>query len=181
MMRWLQRRWISKNNYPKGDSITEKNVAEWWTINLLWEKVFLFVLFCFCFVLFCFVLFCFVLFCFVLFCFVLFCFVFRKKRLRLIYCKNHTKQGTEDIQTFTRTQPKTLTAFTYNIPHKPHTTIHPNQKCAYIWWYDQSRANKQIYKWWRFKIKGPFLKMLPQLPFAFSSFILSVPLNFNQH
>ena len=164
MMGWLQRRWISKNNYPKGDSITEKNVAGWWTISLLWEKVFLFVLFCF-----------------VLF---LFCFVFRKKkRKRLIYCKNHTKQGTEleDIHTFTRTQPKTLTALTHNIPHKPHTTIHPNQKCAYIWWYDQSRANKQIYKWWRFKIKGPFLKMLPQIPFAFNNFILSVPLNFNQH
>ena len=35
MMGWLQlRRWKSKNNYPKGDSITEQNVAGWWTIDL---------------------------------------------------------------------------------------------------------------------------------------------------
>ena len=29
------------------------------------------------------------------------------------------------------------------------------------------------------KIEGQFLKMLPQLPLAFSNFILSVPFNFN--
>ena len=41
--------------------------------------------------------------------------------------QNHTKQGIEDIQTFTRTQLKTLTALTHNIPHKSHTTLHSNQ------------------------------------------------------
>ena len=35
MVGWLQLRgWKSKNNYPKGDSITEQNVAGWGTIDL---------------------------------------------------------------------------------------------------------------------------------------------------
>ena len=60
MMGWLQRRWISKNNYPKGASITEQNVAGWWTINLSYRHRF-FCLFV-CFVLFLFFVFVFVFF-----------------------------------------------------------------------------------------------------------------------
>ena len=77
MMGWLQRRWISKNNYPKGDSITEQNVAGWWTIYLSKAQVFFF----------------FFLFCFV-FVFVLFC-VFNLKTKN----KNRTKQKQKQIKT----------------------------------------------------------------------------------
>ena len=59
-------------------------------------------------------------------------FFFSQKKNRLIYCKNYTKQGTEDIQTFTSTQPKTLTTLTHNIPYKPHTQLSTQtKKCAY--------------------------------------------------
>ena len=55
-----------------------------------------------------------------------------KKRNRLIYCKNHTKQATEDIQTFTRTQPKTLTALTHTTFHTNHTQLSNQTKNVHM-------------------------------------------------
>ena len=55
-----------------------------------------------------------------------------KKGNRLIYCKNHTKQGTEDIQTFTRTQPKTLTALTHTTFHTNHTQLSNQTKNVHM-------------------------------------------------
>ena len=43
----------------------------------------------------------------------------------------------------------------------------------------QINKKKKTEKLGGLKIKGPFLKMLPQLPLTFSNFILSVPFDFN--
>ena len=108
MMGWLQRRWISKINYPKGDSITEQNVAGWWTIIYPRHRLFF-----------------------------LFFFPKKKKKKQANLLqkphktryRRHTDIHSHPTENSHRTHTQHSTQTTHNSPPKP-------KMC--IWWYDTS-------------------------------------------
>ena len=100
----------------------------------------------------------------------------KKRGNELIYPKTHTHTQKNKRQ---KTKTNMHSHKTELLSQHSHTTLHTNQKCRDGDMIYARQINKTIIeKSEGLKIKSAFLKMPPELPLAFSNFVLSVPLNF---